>query len=32
MTDVLDAHVHIWDLTAHPQPWTESFPRLIDRS
>jgi L-fuconolactonase len=28
VTDVLDAHVHLWDLTAHPQPWTQSLPRL----
>src|SRR5581483_133136 len=25
---VLDAHVHLWDLTARPQPWTAPFPRL----
>ncbi len=28
MTAVLDAHVHLWDLDAHPQPWTEPFPVL----
>lgn len=31
MTGVLDAHVHLWDLRAHPQPWTESLP-LLHRS
>jgi L-fucono-1,5-lactonase len=31
MTAVLDAHVHIWDLSAHPQPWTEGLP-LLNRS
>lgn len=31
MTEVLDAHVHVWDLSAHPQPWTESVP-LLHRS
>ena len=31
MTAVIDAHVHVWDLAAHPQPWTESFP-LLNRS
>ena len=25
---VLDAHVHLWDLVARPQPWTERFPAL----
>lgn len=25
---VLDAHVHLWDLAARPQPWTASFPTL----
>jgi L-fuconolactonase len=25
---VLDAHVHLWDLTARPQPWTAQFPML----
>jgi L-fuconolactonase len=25
---VIDAHVHLWDLAAHPQPWTEPFPAL----
>jgi L-fuconolactonase len=28
VTAVLDAHVHLWDLAAHPQPWTEPLPRL----
>ena len=31
MTAVLDAHVHVWDLAAHPQPWTDSLP-LLHRS
>ena len=31
MTAVIDAHVHVWDLAAHPQPWTESVP-LLNRS
>jgi L-fuconolactonase len=25
---VLDAHVHLWDLIARPQPWTAQFPAL----
>jgi L-fuconolactonase len=25
---VLDAHVHLWDLTVRPQPWTAAFPPL----
>lgn len=25
---VLDAHVHLWDLTLRPQPWTDQFPVL----
>jgi L-fuconolactonase len=25
---VIDAHVHLWDLAARPQPWTEQFPPL----
>jgi L-fuconolactonase len=25
---VLDAHVHLWDLAARPQPWTGPFPVL----
>ena len=25
---ILDAHVHLWDLTARPQPWTAPFPVL----
>jgi L-fuconolactonase len=25
---VIDAHVHLWDLTTRPQPWTEQFPAL----
>jgi L-fuconolactonase len=25
---VLDAHVHLWDLAARPQPWTDAFPVL----
>jgi L-fuconolactonase len=25
---VLDAHVHVWDLIARPQPWTAQFPAL----
>jgi L-fuconolactonase len=25
---VIDAHVHLWDLAVHPQPWTEPFPAL----
>lgn len=25
---VLDAHVHLWDLAARPQPWTAQFPAL----
>jgi L-fuconolactonase len=25
---VLDAHVHLWDLAARPQPWTAQFPVL----
>ena len=28
MTRVIDAHVHLWDLAVHPQPWTEPFPAL----
>jgi L-fuconolactonase len=25
---VIDAHVHLWNLDAHPQPWTEPWPVL----
>jgi L-fuconolactonase len=25
---VVDAHVHLWDLVARPQPWTAQFPAL----
>jgi L-fuconolactonase len=25
---VLDTHVHLWDLTVRPQPWTAPFPTL----
>ena len=25
---VIDAHVHLWDLAARPQPWTAEFPAL----
>ena len=25
---VVDAHVHLWDLAARPQPWTAQFPPL----
>lgn len=25
---VIDAHVHVWDLTRRPQPWTGQFPAL----
>jgi len=25
---VVDAHVHLWDLAARPQPWTAQFPVL----
>ncbi|HEY6493129.1 MAG TPA: amidohydrolase family protein [Trebonia sp.] len=25
---VIDAHVHLWDLAARPQPWTAAFPVL----
>lgn len=25
---ILDAHVHLWDLTVRPQPWTDQFPPL----
>jgi L-fuconolactonase len=25
---VIDAHVHLWDLVARPQPWTDQFPPL----
>ena len=25
---VVDAHVHLWDLAARPQPWTAQFPAL----
>jgi L-fuconolactonase len=25
---VVDAHVHLWDLVARPQPWTARFPAL----
>jgi predicted TIM-barrel fold metal-dependent hydrolase len=25
---VIDAHVHLWDLIARPQPWTAQFPAL----
>lgn len=25
---VIDAHVHLWDLDARPQPWTDPFPVL----
>lgn len=25
---MIDAHVHLWDLHAHPQPWTDAFPEL----
>ena len=25
---VIDAHVHLWDLAARPQPWTAQFPVL----
>lgn len=25
---VIDAHVHLWDLAARPQPWTAPFPAL----
>jgi L-fuconolactonase len=25
---VIDAHVHLWDLTTRPQPWTGQFPAL----
>lgn len=28
---VLDAHVHLWDLSVRPQPWTAPFP-LLQRS
>jgi L-fuconolactonase len=28
---MLDAHVHLWDLDAHPQPWTRRWP-LLHRS
>ncbi len=27
-TPVLDAHVHLWDLTERPQPWTGQFTEL----
>jgi len=26
--EVIDAHVHLWDLAAHPQPWTDQLPAL----
>ena len=25
---VIDAHVHLWDLTVRPQPWTDQLPLL----
>ena len=25
---MIDAHVHVWDLTVRPQPWTDAFPPL----
>lgn len=28
MSHVVDAHVHLWDLSKRPQPWTDAFPSL----
>jgi L-fuconolactonase len=25
---VIDAHQHVWDVSAHPQPWLASHPAL----
>src|SRR5579863_430766 len=29
LVSVVDAHVHLWDLAARPQPWTGQFPVLL---